>query len=268
MLGSVAEADEAVQEAWVRASRVGAEGVNNLAGWLTTIVARVCLDGLQARKVRPEQPEGLRMPEPIVTLEGAADPEREALFADAVGLALLVVLDTLPPAERLAFVLHDMFDMPFEEIGPMVGRSATAARQLASRGRRRVQSDAATPDADPVRQREVVSAFVAASRSGDFDALVRVLDPDVIRRSDVPGFHEQRGAEVVARSALGGARWTASASAVPVLVNGTPGGLIVRNGRPIVLLAFIVSGGRIVEIDVITDPGRLDRLGLDLASLG
>jgi RNA polymerase sigma factor (sigma-70 family) len=266
MLGSLPEAEEAVQDAWLRLSRSGAGGVENLGGWLTTIVARVCLNALQARKVRPEQPAGLRMPDPVVTREGDADPERVLLLADSVGLALLVVLDTLPPAERLAFVLHDMFDLPFEEIAPMVGRSATAARQLASRARRRVQGAAVTAEPDRARQREVVDAFFAAGRAGDFDALVRVLDPDVVLRSDVPKIGEQRGATRVARLARVGAR--RSASVLPVLVNGTAGAVIVEDGRATSVMGFTVSGGRIVEIDVVTDPERLGQLGLDLGSLG
>jgi RNA polymerase sigma-70 factor, ECF subfamily len=266
MLGSLPEAEEAVQDTWLRLSRSGADGVENLGGWLTTIVARVCLNALQARKARPEQPAGLRMPDPVVTREGDADPERVALLADSVGLALLVVLDTLPPAERLAFVLHDMFDLPFEEIAPMVGRSATAARQLASRARRRVQGAAVPPEVDPARQRQVVDAFFAAGRAGDFDALVRVLDPNVVLRSDVPKIGELRGATRVARLARAGARL--SASVLPVLVNGTAGAVIVEDGRATSVMGFTVSGGRIVEIDVVTDPERIGQLGVDLASLG
>jgi len=266
MLGSLPEAEEAVQDAWLRLSRSGADGVENLGGWLTTIVARVCLNALQARKARPEQAAGLRTPDPVVTREGPTDPERVALLADSVGLALLVVLDTLAPAERLAFVLHDMFDLPFEEIGPMVGRSPAAARQLASRARRRVQGAAVPPDADAARQREVVDAFFAAGRAGDFDALVRVLDPDVVLRSDVPKIGEQRGATRVARLACVGGR--RSASVLPVLVNGTAGAVIVEDGRATTVMGFTVSGGKIVEIDVVTDPGRLGQIGLDLASLG
>ena len=264
MLGSLPEADEAVQDAWLRLSRAGAEGVENLGGWLTTVVARVCLNVLQARKARPEQPVGLRMPDPVVGREGHADPEQQALLADAIGLALLVVLETLDPDERLAFVLHDLFDLPFEEIAPMVGRSPTAARQLASRARRRVQGAAVAPvDRDVARQREVVEAFFAAGRAGDFDALVRVLHPDVVLRSDVRGVGEQRGATRVARMALGGAR--RSASVLPVLVNGTAGAVIVEDGRAALVMAFTVSGGQVVEIDVIADPERLR--GIDLGAL-
>ncbi len=265
MLGSLPEADEAVQDAWLRLNRSGAEGVENLGGWLTTIVARVCLNLLQARKARPEQSAGLRMPDPMVTSANQADPEQQALLADSVGLALLVVLDTLDPAERLALVLHDMFDLPFEEIAPMVGRSPAAARQLASRARRRVQGAAVPPiDRDVARQREVVEAFFAAGRAGDFDALLRVLDPDVVLRSDVPKIEEQRGAARVARMALVGARRTASL--LPVLVNGTAGAVIVEDGRAALVMAFTVSGGKIVEIDVITEPERLRWIDLGALS--
>jgi RNA polymerase sigma factor (sigma-70 family) len=258
MLGSLPEADEAVQDAWLRLNRSGAEGVENLGGWLTTIVARVCLNLLQARKARPEQPAGLRMPDPLVSVsrEDQASPEQAALLADSVGLALLVVLETLDPAERLAFVLHDMFDLPFEEIAPLVGRSPTAVRQLASRARRRVQG-ASVPraDRDLAREREVVDAFFAAGRAGDFDALVRVLHPDVVLRSDVQRVGEQRGASRVAKMALSGAR--RPASVLRVLVNGTAGGVIVEDGRAALVMAFTVSSGKIVEIDVIADPERL-----------
>jgi RNA polymerase sigma factor (sigma-70 family) len=264
MLGSLPEAQDAVQDAWLRLSRSGADGVENLGGWLTTIVARVCLNVLQARKARPEQTAGLRMPDPVVISEGSVDPERESLLADSVGLALLVVLDTLSPAERLAFVLHDLFDVSFEEIAPMVGRSVTAARQLASRARRRVKGAAVPPGADLARQREVVDAFFAAGRSGDFDALVRVLDPNVVRRSDVAGSREMRGARQVARLALAGARRAGATTVLPVLVNGSAGGLVLTDGRPFAVIGFTVSGAKIVEIDVFTDPARLGQLGLDI----
>lgn len=269
MLGSKAEADEAVQDAWLRLSKSGADGVENLGGWLTTIVARVCLNILQARKARPERASGLHMPDPVVTRDDGRGPEQEMILADSVGLALLVVLDTLSPAERLAFVLHDMFDRPFEEIAPMVERSPTAARQLASRARRKVQG-AAMPDidADPARQREVVDAFFAAGRAGNFDDLVRLLHPNVALRSD--GGTERstatkvlRGARTVARTALAFA--LPSAVVVRVLVNGSPGALILIDGHPVCLMAFIVSGGKIVEIDGIADPERLSKL--DVASL-
>src|SRR3989454_4501413 len=211
MLGSVSEAEDAVQDAWLRLSRSDASGVENLDGWLTTIVARVCLDMLRSRKARREEPLGAQAPEMIVSREEGVDPEREALLADSVGLALLVVLETLAPAERVAFVLHDMFDLPFDEIAPIVGRSPTAARQLASRARRRVQGAAAVPEPDLTRQRQVVDAFLAASRGGDFEALLAVLDPDVVLRADpmavqIGASREVRGAAAVAGPLPGGGR--------------------------------------------------------------
>src|SRR5437870_3106431 len=226
MLGSLSEADDAVQEAWLRLSRSDASEIENLGGWLTTVVARVCLDALRSRKSRREEPLGAHLPDPIVTREGRIDPEQEALLADSVGLALLVVLETLAPAERLAFVLHEMFDVPFEEIAAIVGRSPVAARQLASRARRRVRGVTAVPDVDLVHQREVVDAFLAAARGGDFNALLAVLDPDVVLHADggaaAPGAtREVRGARLVARQAL-----TFSRLAYPsqwVLVNGAAG---------------------------------------------
>jgi RNA polymerase sigma-70 factor, ECF subfamily len=266
MLGSVPEADEAVQDAWLRVSKAGIDGVENLGGWLTTVVARVCLNILQARKARPDRAARLRMPDPVVGPEDALDPEREALMASSVGLALLVVLETLSPAERLAFVLHDMFDLPFEEIAPIVDRSPTAARQLASRARRKVQGAAVPPvDPDLARQREVVEAFFAAGRAGDFNALVRVLGTDVVLRSDhglsSPGGPVVlRGARTVARTALAFAR--PSATVLPVLVNGAAAMLIVVDGKPLSLLAFAVSDGKIVEIDGTTDPERLNDLDM------
>ena len=262
MLGSLPEADEAVQDAWLRLSRSGAEGVENLGAWLTTIVARVCLNILQARKARPEQPAGLRMPDPVIGREGHDDPEQAALLADAIGLALLVVLETLDPAERLAFVLHDMFDLPFEEIAPMVGKTPAAARQLASRARRRVRGAATPSDRDLARQREVVEAFFAAGRARDFDALARVLHPDVILRSDVPKIGEQRGASRVARMALAGARRDVTTTVVPALVNGVAGALILEGGKLVTVMAFTVSEGKIIEIDGIADPERLSRIDL------
>src|SRR5438105_7873265 len=212
MLGSPSDADDAVQESWLRLSRSGTSGVENLGGWLTTVVARVCLDMLRSRTSRREEPLEAYVPDPIVSREGGIDPEHEALLADSVGLALLVVLDTLNPAERLAFVLHDLFAVPFDEIAPIVGRSETAARQLASRARRRVQGAATAPDADLTRQREVVDAFLAASRGGDFDALLAVLDPDVVLRADSAAVHmgasrEVRGAAAVAKQFSGRARF-------------------------------------------------------------
>ena len=266
MLGSINEADDAVQESWLRLSRSATSGVENLGGWLTTVVARVCLDMLRSRKSRREEP--LDAPMPMVSHEDGIDPEHEALLADSVGLALLVVLETLAPAERLAFVLHDMFAVPFEEIAPMVGRSPTAARQLASRARRRVQGAAAVPDTDLRRQREVVDAFFAAARDGDFDALVAVLDPDVVLRSDGgvvrPGASQViHGAEEVAASALTFARL--SPFVRPALVNGAAGVVVAPHGRPFSVMGFTVRDGKIVEIDGIADPERLARL--DLAGL-
>jgi len=260
MLGSLSEADDAVQEAWLRLSRSGAGGVENLGGWLTTVVARVCLDLLRSRKARREEPMGAQVPEPIASGAGG-DPEQELLLADSVGLALLVVLDTLAPAERLAFVLHDMFAVPFDDIAPIVGRSPTAARQLASRARRRVQGSAAVPDPDLARQREVVEAFLAASRAGDFDALLAVLDPDVVLRMGrvaSGAATEFRGAAVVAKRAVkGGAR-----AAQPALVNGAVGVVVAPRGRLMMVLGFTIAGGRIVAIDAISDPERLRQLDL------
>jgi RNA polymerase sigma-70 factor (ECF subfamily) len=269
MLGSLAEADEAVQDAWLRVGRSGADGIENLRGWLTTIVARVCLNALQARKARPEAPAGVHMPDPIVTRAGGLDPEHEVLLADSVGLALQIVLGTLPPAERLAFVLHDMFDVSFDEIASMVGRSSTAARQLASRARRRVRgASVPAPDPDLARQRQVVDAFFAAAHNGDFDALVAVLDPDVIVRSDGgeqrrAASHVRRGAAEVARSALAFA--LPSAVLRPALVNGAAGVVVMHRGEPFAVMGFTVAHGKIVAIDCVLDPERLARL--DLAGL-
>jgi RNA polymerase sigma factor (sigma-70 family) len=267
LLGSLSEADDAVQDAWLRLSRADSSGVENLGGWLTTVVARVCLDMLRARTSRREQPLGLgtHLPEPIIGRQDRTDPEHQALLAEGVGLALLVVLDTLTPAERLAFVLHDMFAMPFGEIAPIVGRSTTAARQLASRARRRVQATATVPDADLTRQRAVVDAFLAAARDGDFDALLAVLDPDVVVRADrgaVPSgaSREARGAPAVAEQALSYS-WLAR-FAQPALVNGAAGVIVARGGRPFSVMGFTIRGGRIVEIDILADPERLRQLDL------
>src|SRR3989441_703892 len=262
MLGSVSEAEDAVQDAWLRLSRSDTSGVENLDGWLTTIVARVCLDMLRSRKSRREEPLGAQAPEMIVSREEGVDPEREALLADSVGLALLVVLETLAPAERVAFVLHDMFDLPFDEIAPIVGRSPTAARQLASRARRRVQGAATVPDADLTRQREVVDAFLAASRGGDFDALLAVLDPDVVLRADsaavqMGASRDIRGAKAVADTFSGRAR-----AAQPALVNGAVGLVWAPGGRPRVVFGFTITRGKIVEIDLVADPERLRQLAL------
>jgi RNA polymerase sigma-70 factor, ECF subfamily len=265
MLGSVSEADDAVQEAWLRLSRSDTSGVENLGGWLTTVVARVCLNMLQLRKARREEPLGVHMPEPVVSREDGVDPEHEALLADSVGLALLVVLETLGPAERLAFVLHDMFAVPFDEIAPMVGRSAAAARQLASRARRRVRGAAPAPDADLAAQRKVVDAFFAAARDGDFEALVAVLDPDVVLRSDGgvlrPGASlVVHGARAVAERALTFARL--SPFVRPALVNGAAGVVVAPHGRPFSVMGFTVARGRIVAIDALADPERLRQLDL------
>jgi RNA polymerase sigma-70 factor, ECF subfamily len=264
MLGSLAEADDAVQDAWLRLSRAGAGEVENLGGWLTTIVARICLNVLRSRATRREEPLDAHLPDPVISPEGSLQPEEEALLADSVGLALLVVLDSLSPAERLAFVLHDMFDLPFDEIAPMVGRSPTAARQLASRARRRVKgAEIPAPDPDLARQRDVVDAFFRAARGGDFDALVALLDPDVVLRSD---FGAQRpaaarvthGAAAVARQALIAALPTAQLH--PALVNGAAGVVVTVRGRPFAVLGFTVTDGKIVEIDAIADPDRVRRI--------
>jgi RNA polymerase sigma-70 factor (ECF subfamily) len=265
MLGSVNEADDAVQESWLRLSRAQHADVENLRAWLTTVVARVCLDMLRSRNSRREEPFGAHVPEPIVSRADGLDPEHEALLADSVGLALLVVLETLSPAERLAFVLHDMFAVPFDEIAPIVGRSPAAARQLASRARRRVRGAAPAPDADLARQKEAVDAFLAAARDGDFDALVAVLDPDVVLRVDrgavrPGGSREIRGAAAVARQALTFARLAPVARAA--LVNGAAGFVVAPGGRPVAVAGFTVARGKVVEIDLLADPARLRVLDL------
>ena len=264
MLGSVSEADDAVQEAWLRLKRSGGDGVENLGAWLTTVVARVCLNMLQSRKTRREEPLGPYLPDPIVSPGDGLDPEHEALLADSVGIALLVVLETLVPAERLAFVLHDMFDVPFEEIAAILGRSPAAARQLASRARRRVRG-APAPDADLARQRQVVDAFRAASRDGDFEGLLAVLHPDVVLRADqgaVPAGASRvlRGARAVAEGALAFSELAPFAR--PALVNGAAGLVAAPRGQPFSVLGFTVRGGQIVEIDILADPARLRRLDL------
>jgi RNA polymerase sigma factor (sigma-70 family) len=269
MLGSISEADDALQEAWLRLDRSGASGVENLGGWLTTVVARVCLDMLRSgssrREVSLDESSGVRVPDPIVSREDGTDPEHEALLADGVGLALLVVLDTLTPAERLAFVLHDMFAVPFEEIAPIVGRSTTTARQLASRARRRVRGADMVPDADLIRQREAVDAFLVAARGGDFDALVAVLDPDVVLRADVGAgpagaLREVRGAQAVAEQALTFSQFAHFAR--PALVNGAAGVVVFQRGRPFSVMGFTVTRGKIVEIDILADSARLRQLNL------
>ena len=267
MLGSVSEADDAVQEAWLRLSRTDASKVENLGGWLTTVVARVSLNVLRSRKVRREEPIGVHVPEPIVDRADGTHPEHEALLADSVGLALLVVLETLSPAERLAFVLHDMFGVPFDEIAPIVDRSPDAARQLASRGRRRVQGETTVPDADLDTQREVVDAFLAASRDGDFEALLQVLDPDVVLRADLGplaagGSREVRGAAAVAGQALGYSR--IGLLLQPALINGVAGLVSTRDGEPFSVGAFTVRDRRIVAMDILADPARLRQLDLTI----
>jgi RNA polymerase sigma factor (sigma-70 family) len=270
MLGSSDEADDAVQEAWLRLSRSDAERVDNLGGWLTTVVSRVCLDILRSR-ARKQQVSHDAAPEPVAV----TSPEDEALLADSVGLALLVVLDTLEPAERLAFVLHDMFGVPFEEIAPIVGRTPVAARQLASRARRQVRSDPAVPDASAGTQREVVAAFLAAARQGDFTELLRLLDPDVVLRADAVAVEmaagresagapvlrgEMRGIDAVARVFAGGAR-----AARLTLVDGLAGAVVSVGGRPMAVFGFTVREDRVVGIEVVADPETLAVLDLEPA---
>jgi RNA polymerase sigma factor (sigma-70 family) len=264
MLGSLSEADDAVQESWLRLSRQDAGGIENVSGWLTTVVARVCLNMLRSRRSRREEPLDVHLPDPIVSRADRIDPEQAALFADSVGLALLVILETLAPDERLAFVLHDMFAVPFDEIAPIVGRSPAAARQLASRARRRVQGSVAVPDVDLARQREVVDAFLAAAHAGDFDALLAVLDPDVVLRADRAAVRVVRGARAVAEGAVTFSRF--AESALPALVNGAPGIVSWLPGRrPLAVMGFTVTGGKIVEVDILANPARLRQL--DLAAI-
>jgi RNA polymerase sigma factor (sigma-70 family) len=264
MLGSLSEADDAVQEAWLRLSRSDASEIENLGGWLTTVVARVSLNMLRSRNTRREEPLGAQLPEPIVDRADGTHPEHEALVGDAVGLALLVVLSTLNPAERVAFVLHDTFAVPFDEIAPIVDRSPDATRQLASRARRRVRDERTTPDADLAEQREVVEAFHAAARDGDLDRLVAVLDPDVVLRADraIPA-GEVRGADAVASRAETYSRLGLVIR--PALVNGTAGAVAFLDGEPFSVLGATVRGGKIVTIDIVADPARLREL--DLARL-
>ena len=269
MLGSLTEADDAVQEAWLRVSRAGTGGVDNLGGWLTTVVARVCLDMLRSRAARREEPLGVHLPDPVISQPDVLDPEQEALLADAVGLALLVVLDTLAPAERLAFVLHDTFAVPFEEIAAILGRSPAATRQLASRARRRVRASPARPDADLAGQQRAVDAFLAAARNGDLEALVAILDPDVVARADwgkvpvrVPTV--LRGARAVAEQALAFAHRAPYGR--PALVNGAAGVVVAAGARLIAVMGFTVTDGKITEIDILADPERLRHV--DLTALG
>jgi RNA polymerase sigma-70 factor (ECF subfamily) len=264
MLGSLSEADDAVQEAWLRLSRTDTSGVENLGAWLNTVVARISLNMLRARRARHEEPLGVQVPDPIVDRADGTDPEHEALLADAVGLALLVVLETLSPAERLAFVLHDMFAVPFDDIAPIVDRSPEAARQLASRARRRVRGQSPVPDADLDTQREVVDAFLAAARDGDFEALLEVLDPDVVLRADLgplpAGRREVRGAAAVAGQALGYSRLGLVVR--PVLINGAAGVVSMRDGELFSVGGVTVRNRRIVEMDILADPERLRRIDL------
>ena len=264
MLGSVNEADDAVQESWLRLSRADTSDIENLTGWLTTVVARVSLDMLRSRTTRREEPLSAQVAEPVVGREDAIDPEHSAVVADSVGLAMLVVLETLTPAERVAFVLHDMFGVPFDEIAPIVGRTPDAARQLASRARRRVRGTEATPDTDPGRQREIVAAFLAAARGGDFDALLALLDPDVLLRADEAAVStgsspEVRGAPAVAEQFSGRAR-----AAQPALVDGVPGLVWATGGRPRVVFDFTITDGKIARIDLLADAKRLGELDLVL----
>ncbi|MET9433712.1 RNA polymerase sigma factor SigJ [Streptomyces sp. NPDC006551] len=266
MLGSLSEAEDAVQETWFKLCRSDVSGVENLSGWLTTVVGRVCLDMLRSRAARREDPLEYYVPDPVVSAAGEnAGPEQEALRADSVGLALLVVLETLAPAERLAFVLHDMFAVSFDEIAPVVGRTPAAARQLASRARRRVRGAGPAPEPDVTRQRKAVDAFLAASRGGDFEGLLAVLDPDVVLRADGGTLRAAaskfvRGAEAVIGQALTFARFRHTAR--PVLVNGAAGVVSIAEGHAMALMAFTIVDDRIVEIDILADPERLERLGI------
>jgi RNA polymerase sigma factor (sigma-70 family) len=269
MLGSVSEADDALQEAWLRIRGQDPESVENMQAWLTTVVGRVCLNMLRSRRARREQElSEFHVPDPVVTLSDSADPEHEALIADSVGLALLVVLDALTPAERLAFVLHDVFGVPFADIATVLDRSEAAAQQLASRARRRVQNSP-EPDRDLARQRRVVEAFFAASRDGDFDALVQMLDPDVELRIDGGALRED--ASLVLRGAQRVAAHTATYSKLypfvrPALVNGAAGAVVAPGGRPFSVMAFTVTNGKITAIDALVDPERLAQLDLDIPS--
>ena len=261
MLGSIGEAQDAVQEAWLRLNRSDSDAVANMGGWLTTVVGRVCLDMLRARQARREDYVGSWLPEPIVSFEPDGDPEQEAMLADSVGLALLVVLENLTPAERLAFVLHDMFEVPFDDLAQILGRTPAATRQLASRARRRVRGLAPAPDPDILRQREVVDAFLAASRAGDFEALVAVLDPDVVFRIDSGGAGPDArppitGAPAVAQQILArGSRFAPHAR--PAIVNGTAGLVVGTGPRPRAVVGFTIVAGRIAAVDLITDVAKL-----------
>jgi RNA polymerase sigma factor (sigma-70 family) len=265
MLGSLSDADDAVQEAWLRLSRADTSGVENLAGWLTRVVARVCLDMLRTRRSRREEPLGLQRPAAIVDGRGRRDPEQEALLAEEVGLALLVVLDRLAPAERVAFVLHDLFAVPFEGIAPIVERSPTATKKLASRARHRVHGNARSPDIDRARQRQVVDAFLAATRGGDIEALLAVLDPEVVRRADRAALRagaatELRGAQAVSEETASNTR--VARFAAPAMVNGRVGLVVAPRGRLLLAIGLTVKDDKITKIDVIADPLRLRQLDL------
>jgi RNA polymerase sigma factor (sigma-70 family) len=262
MLGSTSEADDAVQEAWIRLSRSNAGEIDNLEAWLVTAVGRVALNLLRSRKTRREEPLDAHLPDPIVDRADGVDPEHEALLADSVGLALLVVLETLTPAERLAYVLHDMFSVPFDEIGAILDRSPDAARQLASRGRRRIRGADTTPDADPAARQEVVEAFLAAARDGDLDALVAVLDPDIVVREDTGSgtLVEVRGAENVARRARAASQLGLVVR--PALINGAAGWVSLLDGEVYAVAALTLQNGRITTMEILLDPARLARLDL------
>jgi RNA polymerase sigma factor (sigma-70 family) len=268
MLGSTSEADDAVQEAWIRLSRSNVGEIDNLEAWLVTAVGRVALNMLRSRRTRREEPLGAHLPDPIVDRADGIDPEHEALLADSVGLALLVVLETLTPAERLAYVLHDMFSVPFGEIGAILDRSPDAARQLASRGRRRIRGADTTPDADPAVRQEVVEAFLAAARDGDFDALVAVLDPDVVVREDWGSgtLVEVRGAENVARRAMAASQLGPVVR--PALVNGAAGWVALLDGAVYAIAALTLQNRRITTLNILLDPARLARLDLTVFDSG
>ncbi|WP_040803839.1 sigma-70 family RNA polymerase sigma factor [Nocardia concava] len=263
MLGSVTDADDAVQEAWLRLSRAATGEIGNLGGWLTTVVGRVCLDVLRTRKIRPEEPlEVGHLPDPIVTSTATPDPEQEALLADSVGLGLLIVLETLSPAERLSFVLHDMFAMPYEQIAPIVDRTPQTAKKLASQARRRVRGDVPTPEPDRTRQRRVVDAFLAAAREGDFEELLTILDPDVVLRADSGILQLVRGATAVASLAETFRRMAARCVGYPAVVNGCAGMVNTADGEPFSIMSFTVVGDHIAAIEIFSDRERLSRLDL------
>ncbi|MET9241601.1 sigma-70 family RNA polymerase sigma factor [Nonomuraea sp. NPDC003709] len=269
MLGSLAEAEDAVQESWLRLSRTDSGEIDNLGGWLTTVVGRVCLDMLRTRTSRREDPLEQRLPDPVISPEDGGDPEQQALIADSVGLALLVVLESLSPAERLAFVLHDMFAVPFEQIAPIVDRTPATAKKLASRARQRVRGTVPSPDPDPGRQRRVVDAFLAAARDGDFEALLGVLDPDAVMRVDAGAAGGMRtiiGAAAVAGEATNFRRFSRAYTVEPVLVNGMVGLVGRENGRPRSVLGFTITDGRITALEILNDPERLALLDLSASA--